>query len=255
MVDFVPTLGTILWDSTRADFPLCGMQGTEELFSEDFLPVTLYVTVPRSWWIRQLELFFNGGQLHFSTLQYPLGAGHPFNFQFSPRSATLWFTFMVSIGLQQGTLAEHLTLELLIAPVTLGIRVMKSTFDSSAHSWNRYYTDFFTKPWVVARRARPRQDLLWRRLQLRKLNGCSCACCTEVDSGGFQPQGLGSGEKCIVEISMTSFTTRTMILGSEVLPGLRRWGNRGSNLERTIPCAGAPWTVRTGLAKIRISKR
>lgn len=57
-----------------------------------------YVIVPRSWWIRQLELCLNGRQLHFSALQYPLGVGQAFNFQDIPRSATLWFTFWCQSG-------------------------------------------------------------------------------------------------------------------------------------------------------------
>lgn len=33
---------------------------------------------------------------------------------------------------------------LMMTPITLGIRCLRGTFQSTAHSWNRFYTDFFT---------------------------------------------------------------------------------------------------------------
>lgn len=139
----------LLWDHTTADFPLAGLLmnrpgGDVELFSGHFLPVTLYVTVPRAWYMQQVTLLARGQPMTFCVQNFALGNGHPVNFVFSPRSATLWFRFMISIGLQQGTLPEDQAKALMLAPITLGIRCMRSTFHSTTHSWNRFYTDFFT---------------------------------------------------------------------------------------------------------------
>lgn len=86
-----------------------------------------YVIVPRSWWIRQLELCLNGRQLHFSALQYPLGVGQAFNFQDIPRSATLWFTFWCQSGSNRELWLNTCHVIFLIAPVTLGIQINSST--------------------------------------------------------------------------------------------------------------------------------
>lgn len=133
-----------LWDRTFASLPLYNLPGPSNLELEvpgTFTKFTLWITLPRRMCFTMLQTLLNGQEWTFDQGTFPLGNAYPLNFLFSPRSPLLWFTFLYSIGQAQGA---HFDASLLHGPVTLGLRIPEHFFMECGHSWNRYYTDFFT---------------------------------------------------------------------------------------------------------------
>ena len=103
-------------------------------------------TVPRTYFDQMYRALLNGqaGEIHPAHLNFTHGER---NFQFSPRSALLFFACQFSISRVQ---QADVNFDLLKWPVTLGFRVPRHFYESNGHVWNRWYFDYFVHFWINA---------------------------------------------------------------------------------------------------------
>lgn len=140
---------------TVATLPYAYLGGPETL-NDDFLQITLWVTVPMDYFNRIIMALANGQDFCFLASNFELGDGLNFNWSFSPRSAVLWYVFMYSIGASQG---KHFARSSYFRAATLGIKMPRSMFETGTF-WNRFYLDFFVHFAIPMTLSGSRQELL-----------------------------------------------------------------------------------------------